>query len=79
MSGTLHVMMPDDSGPDLHAWIQQRFGELADRIVFITGGSLTSETRAFLEELRSRVILKPFDPEVLARIVDETLRRPSSR
>lgn len=72
-------MMPDDSGPDLHAWIQQRFGELADRIVFITGGSLTSETRAFLEELRSRVILKPFDPEVLARIVDETLRRPSSR
>lgn len=72
------VMMPDHTGPELHAWVQSRFGTLADRMVFVTGGSFTSETQLFLEELRSRVILKPFDPEALAHLVDETLQRPRS-
>ena len=72
------VMMPDDNGPDLHAWIEGRFGALADRIIFLTGGAFTRGTEAFLEARRSRVMFKPFDPEALTHLVAETLRRSSS-
>lgn len=72
------VMMPDDTGPDLYAWIQSRFGALANRIVFVTGGSFSSDTQRFLEGLRGRVILKPFDPSALARVIEKTLKRSRS-
>lgn len=72
------VMMPDDNGPELYAWIQNRFSTLAERIVFLTGGTFTSGTESFLEMQRDRVLLKPFDPNALVHLVDETLQRTHS-
>jgi CheY-like chemotaxis protein len=63
------LMMPEVSGPELHAWVVAHRPELAGRMVFMTGGALTVETAAFCERHRERLIAKPFVPESILAVV----------
>jgi PAS domain S-box-containing protein len=67
------VMMPGMNGIELYREIVRRRPGLAPHVVFVTGGALIEEVRAFLETVGARVVEKPFAPaEILAAIATVT-------
>ncbi|MCP4809564.1 MAG: hybrid sensor histidine kinase/response regulator [Proteobacteria bacterium] len=59
------LMMSDVSGPELYERVTADYPELADRMLFITGGAFTEDTRAFSEAHEDRVLFKPIPPQQL--------------
>jgi PAS domain S-box-containing protein len=55
------VMMPAMTGIELYQHIEARRPELARRFVFITGGTFTPQSEAFLARVSRPVLMKPFD------------------
>ncbi len=66
------VMMPGMTGADLFEVVQTRWPELASRFVFITGGTFTERTSAFLDG-QVRSLSKPFDPDRVRSLLLEML------
>jgi hypothetical protein len=60
--------MPNISGPDVSAIVSSRWPSLMPRLVFMTGGSFTASTRAFIDTTTSTVISKPFTMEELRHL-----------
>ncbi len=69
------VMMPQLSGIELHAWVCAHHPALAERVVFITGGAFTAETRTRLAELPNARLDKPFEQQSLRALVRAQLTR----
>lgn len=69
------VMMPEMSGMDFHDELTRRFPEVAERMVFVTGGAFTASANAFLDRVTNARIDKPFDPQQLRDLVQRLLRR----
>jgi DNA-binding response OmpR family regulator len=67
------VMMPGGNAPEVYAALLQEAPELADRILFMTGGATTAETIAFISHQASRVVSKPLDLGELRRRVSALL------
>ena len=67
------IMMPEMSGMEVFAIIDQERPELAERFVFITGGAFTEQARAFLEATPVLCIDKPFDVSQLRDLVRERM------
>jgi CheY-like chemotaxis protein len=65
------LMMPNVTGMDVHAELMQRAPEMAERMVFITGGAFTEQAREFLEHRPS--VEKPVDLESLRALVGDRL------
>ena len=65
------MIMPHFSGVDLHQWLARVQADLAERVLFITGGAFTPKARQFLKEVDNPRIEKPFDVKKLIRMVDE--------
>ncbi|MEO6419989.1 MAG: response regulator [Polyangiaceae bacterium] len=61
------MMMPNMTGGALYDALVQSVPEQAERMIFVTGGALTPETRAFVSEHADRVVQKPFDLAELER------------
>lgn len=64
------LMMPDMTGMDVYELVQQRYPDLADRFVFISGGGVTERSRQFLEEHADRVLAKPIDSRQLCELLE---------
>ena len=64
------LMMRDVSGIDLYRWLRERAPELADRVVFVTGGAYTQEAERFLGEVDNPRLQKPFSLDALVDVVD---------
>jgi PAS domain S-box-containing protein len=63
------LMMPGMNGMELHRELERRSPALAARVVFVTGGALVEEIRAFLNGAHAPVIEKPFAPaQILAAV-----------
>jgi nitrogen-specific signal transduction histidine kinase/CheY-like chemotaxis protein len=63
------IMMPELSGMDLYAEVTHELPELTHRFVFMTGGTFTARTQAFVQSLPQEPLLKPFGREAaLTRI-----------
>ena len=54
------IKMPDMDGRDLYRRLLELDRGLADRTVFITGDTVSPETRSFLENVRNPCLAKPF-------------------
>jgi PAS domain S-box-containing protein len=54
------VRMPGLDGPGLYAEMERRFPSLRRRIVFLTGDTMSAETREFLERTGAVSLGKPF-------------------
>jgi PAS domain S-box-containing protein len=54
------VRMPGLDGPGLYAEIERRFPSLRERIVFLTGDTMSTETREFLQRIDAVSLGKPF-------------------
>ena len=67
------IRMPGMDGPGLHRAIGERHPELARRVVFVTGDTLSPDTAAFVRDVGAPVVTKPFDLEDLLRTVNRVL------
>ncbi|HEX9298224.1 MAG TPA: ATP-binding protein [Polyangiaceae bacterium] len=70
------LMMPDLTGMDVFAELSRVRPEIADKVLFMTGGVYTPEIRSFISRVPNRCLQKPFDPLVVAR---ETLENTASQ
>jgi two-component system NtrC family sensor kinase len=61
--------MPELNGPDFYRQIQEKDPDLACRIIFTTGDTITLDSRRFLEDAGTQLLAKPFAlDELIARI-----------
>lgn len=68
------VMMPQMTGIEFHEALLQIAPELADKVVFMTGGAFSAEASAFLDRFPHRTIDKPFKFTALRSLVQELIR-----
>lgn len=68
------VKMPGVSGQKLHQEIRQRYPDLVNRMIFLSGDTISLETRAFLEATGNLFLRKPFSISELKQAVSETLK-----
>ncbi len=54
------IKMPDMDGRDLYHRLLEQDRAMAGRTVFITGDTVSPETRQFLEDVRNPCLAKPF-------------------
>jgi two-component system, NtrC family, sensor kinase len=66
------LMMSDLTGMDVHAELAKRYPECLPRLVFMTGGGFTTRARAFLQNFSHPRIDKPFEPELIRRLVAQS-------
>ena len=64
------LMLDDLSGMELARWLAQERPDVADRLVFMTGGAFTDEARDFLRDVPlDRQLEKPFSSEEINRLL----------
>ncbi|HWQ13476.1 MAG TPA: response regulator [Roseiflexaceae bacterium] len=63
------IKMPGMSGFDLYQAVRQRDPELAARVVFVTGDTLSAATQARIAQIGNPYIAKPFQIERLETLV----------
>jgi signal transduction histidine kinase/ActR/RegA family two-component response regulator len=64
------LQMPEMSGSELYETVRQRWPELAQRFIFITGGACSPEARRFLESPGVACIHKPFQVAELLELIE---------
>ncbi|QSQ22333.1 MASE1 domain-containing protein [Pyxidicoccus parkwayensis] len=67
------LQMPEVDGATVFRRLCATAPDQAERVVFISGGAYTPESRAFMESVTNRVLEKPVRPEVLMATVDAAL------
>lgn len=59
------LQMPQMSGASLYEAVRERHRQLTDRMVFMSGGTFTTESSEFVETLAHAPLAKPFGRETL--------------
>jgi PAS domain S-box-containing protein len=71
------MMMPNVSGMELHEWLTAAFPELAEQLMFITGGAFTPKAHDYLSKIGktsgAKTVEKPFDASELRRRVSDMI------
>ncbi|MBI4510512.1 MAG: PAS domain S-box protein [Deltaproteobacteria bacterium] len=68
------LMMSEMSGIDMHSALLESDPALAERVIFMTGGTFTRKTREFLAHLPNRFIDKPFDLSKVQALVQARVK-----
>lgn len=68
------MMMPDFGGIEFYEALEARRPELAQRVIFVTGGTFTHRAREFIENTDNDFISKPYDAHQVRRIVGSRVR-----
>jgi PAS domain S-box-containing protein len=63
------LMMAQLSGMEVFETVKQRFPQLQERFVFMTGGAFTQQAKDFLSGVTNPVVEKPFDIRALRSLV----------
>lgn len=69
------LRMPGLDGPALFAWIEAERPELARRVAFVTGDTLSAPAVRFLARSGCPFVEKPFTRESLRRLIGEVAQR----
>lgn len=67
------LMMPGLSGMDLFERLESERPDLAQRVVFMTGGAFTERARTFLAKTRRPQVRKPFRRDELTDVIESQL------
>ncbi len=67
----LDIKMPGIDGRDMYEAISDKFPQLIDRVIFITGDTITRSTLDFLETTGRRYLSKPLDFNRLINSIEE--------
>ena len=70
------VMMPDLSGPEVHATLRADGLGIERRIIFVTGGAVTDAARSALANTDNRILEKPVDMTLLRSAVAAMVSAP---
>lgn len=65
------LMMPDMTGMKVYAAVQQHSAGMAQRIVFMTGGTFLPEFKEFLGTIPNRCLKKPFAIDDLRNLLPQ--------
>jgi CheY-like chemotaxis protein len=65
--------MPQMSGRDLFNWIKENRPHLASRVIFVTGDTVSLETRSFFEDNNNRYLAKPFKIEEVKEVIQQAI------
>ncbi len=68
------VMMPDITGLDLFARLEQNSPALLRKLVFMTGGAFTQEAQEFIDRIDQPCLEKPFSHGELDQAIDQVVR-----
>jgi CheY-like chemotaxis protein len=71
------VRMPAVGGPAFFEILQTERPDLLNRVLFVTGDTLSQSTRQFLQAADRPVLAKPFDPDRLRDVVTRCLQSGS--
>jgi len=69
------VRTPVMNGKELYQNIIDNFSEMANRVIFTTGDVMAGGTETFIRESGKPFLPKPYTPEELSKIVNETLSK----
>ena len=69
------IMMPELDGQELYHRIREIKPDLAKRMIFVTGDTLNSTTRDFLNATGNLFLSKPFKVDDVIHRVQEALQR----
>jgi two-component system NtrC family sensor kinase len=67
--------MPLMSGKELFGWIRTNRPHLANRVVFVTGDTVSEETRTFFEDSSTHYLAKPFKIEEIKEAIQKIIER----
>ena len=67
------VRMPELDGPGLYREIERRYPDLAKRVIFLTGDTLSANIREYLDKIGRPSLSKPFAMEEVRRVVQSAL------
>jgi CheY-like chemotaxis protein len=73
------LMMPELSGIELHALLQEEDPELAKRTVFITGGAFSGSMQTYVQSVARPHLQKPVDPNTVRARLTELSQPPRDR
>jgi two-component system, NtrC family, sensor kinase len=65
--------MPQMSGKELYSWIKENRPQLSSRIIFVTGDTVSLETRSFFEDNHNPYLAKPFKIEEVKEVIQQAL------
>lgn len=63
------LCMPEMSGEKLHAALREHYPHMLNRIIFVTGDTVSAGSRSFLEQTGARWLSKPFNINEIERLV----------
>lgn len=67
------LLMPEVSGKDVYNQLKERAPELLNKIIFITGDSVSKESSQFLMETEIPYLNKPFELDFLIEFVEKAV------
>jgi CheY-like chemotaxis protein len=70
------VTMPGMTGIELYERLASERPDVAERFVFLTGGTFTDAADAFFRDSLQSVLVKPIDAATVRALVQERVRRP---
>jgi CheY-like chemotaxis protein len=73
------LTMPFMNGMDLHAALARIAPEQVARMILMTGGAFTPQTRAFFDEVRCPTLEKPFERAALLAAIERLLELRGDR
>lgn len=71
----IDIRTPVMNGKQLYQSIVERHPTLVSGVIFTTGDMLTGDTKSFLEQSGRLFLPKPFTPDELKTVVEESLGR----
>ncbi len=71
----IDIRTPAMNGKELYQWLQEKYPQQVDRVIFTTGDVMGGDTLTFIEQAGRPFLPKPFTPDELKAIVSETLRQ----
>ncbi|WP_168210426.1 hybrid sensor histidine kinase/response regulator [Persicimonas caeni] len=73
------LLMPQMSGMEFYETLEAAFPHLAERVVFMSGGTFTNGSREFVASCGRPLVAKPFDIDKLQTVLSEQVRETKER
>jgi len=71
----IDIRTPTMNGTQLYHWLLKEYPQLADRVIFTTGGIMNDQTMPFIEQSGRLFLPKPFTPDELIATVKKALKQ----
>ncbi len=70
----LDIRTPEMDGRELYQWMQEKYPQLASRVIFTSGSVISGVATDFMKQTGRPFLPKPFTPDELKAIMRETLK-----